>query len=56
MFIIRILLFHLLLILTLPTFAACNDYQSQVNKAIRAYDLAKLERLLPIILYKCCET
>jgi outer membrane protein OmpA-like peptidoglycan-associated protein len=51
MFIIRILLFHLLLILTLPTFAACNDYQSQVNKAIRAYDLTKLERLLPRLRY-----
>jgi len=53
MFIIRILLFNMLLFITLPSNAACNDYQSQVNKAIRAYDLAKLERLLPPILRDC---
>ncbi len=51
MFIIRILLFNMLLFLTLPSSAACNDYQSQVNQAIRAYDLTKLERLLPRLRY-----
>ena len=28
--------------ITLPTSAACNDYQSQVNQTIRANDLAKV--------------
>lgn len=51
MFIVRILLFNILLILTLPSSAACNDYQSQVNRAIRANDLTKLERLLPRLRY-----
>jgi outer membrane protein OmpA-like peptidoglycan-associated protein len=51
MFILRILLFYILLIVTLPTNAACNDYQSQVNRAIRANDLTKLERLLPKLRY-----
>jgi hypothetical protein len=51
MFIIRTLLFNMLLFVTLPSNAACNDYQLQVNKAIRAYDLTKLERLLPRLRY-----
>ncbi|WP_069472364.1 hypothetical protein [Candidatus Marithrix sp. Canyon 246] len=51
MFIIRILLFNLLLIVTSPIGAACNDYQLQVNQAIRANDLTKLERLLPRLRY-----
>jgi outer membrane protein OmpA-like peptidoglycan-associated protein len=51
MFILRILLFYILLIVTLPTNAACNDYQSQVNRAIGANDLTKLERLLPKLRY-----
>jgi outer membrane protein OmpA-like peptidoglycan-associated protein len=51
MFIIRILLFNLLLIVTLPTSAACNDYQLQVNQAIGTDDLTKLERLLPKLRY-----
>jgi outer membrane protein OmpA-like peptidoglycan-associated protein len=41
----------MLLFITLPSCAACNDYQLQVNQAIRAYDLAKLERLLPRLRY-----
>ena len=54
MFILRILLFNILLFITLPSSVACNDYQLQVNKAIRAYDLAKLERLLPILNRNFC--
>jgi len=50
MFIRCILLFNLLIV-TSPTRAACNDYESQVNTAIRAYDLTKLERLLPRLRY-----
>ncbi len=54
MFIIRLLLFCYLLITMLPVVAACPDYTSQVNQAIRANNLTQLEQLLPILHKDSC--